>query len=75
MKPIKIIAATAEEASRIYLEKQDATGEGASTFPDGTWNGKHISYNGRVWDSADDWRTGVRPVYCPGQGYRKEEAK
>lgn len=38
-----------EEASRLYCEYRDSTGEGASTFPDGKVNGHTISYNGKVW--------------------------
>jgi hypothetical protein len=38
------------EASRIYGELRDDSGEGASTFPDGRVGHYRISYNGRVWD-------------------------
>lgn len=59
MKPtINIKAATATEASAIYCAKRDKSGEGASTFPDGEWNGHRISYNGRIWYTAvsvDNW--------------------
>ena len=45
-----------EEASRIYGELRDQSGEGASTFPDGRIrDGKttyRISYNGKVWITA-----------------------
>ena len=37
------------EASRIYCETRDLSGEGASTFPVGRLPGHYISYNGRVW--------------------------
>jgi hypothetical protein len=74
MKTIKIAAATAKEASELYSAQRDFSGKGASSFPDGSWNGKHISYNGRVWDTADDWMTGKAPVYCPGAGYRDQAA-
>ena len=52
------------EASRLYREAVDASGEGASTFPLGrviaNWRGREytVSYNGRVWD-------GDRLVYDP----------
>lgn len=49
MKPIKITAATAAAASAAYCALRDDSGEGASTFPNGIWNGHKISYNGRVW--------------------------
>jgi len=48
-KTIKIKATTASEASKIYSELRDASGEGASTWRDGSWNGHRISYNGKVW--------------------------
>lgn len=38
------------EASRIYGELRDESGEGFSTFPDGRVGHYRISYNGRVWD-------------------------
>lgn len=72
MKPIRITAATAADASRIYSAQRDFSGKGASTFPDGLWKGKHISYNGRVWDSVDDWQNKIPPFYCPGTGYRDQ---
>jgi len=43
------------EASRIYEERRDESGEGASTFDDGAVRNDQgailarISYNGRVW--------------------------
>lgn len=62
-RTLKIKATTVEEASRIYSEKRDASGYGASRFPNGEWNGMHISYNGKVWESAD-WPN-ARLVYSP----------
>ncbi len=41
--------ASLEEASRVYQAERDASGEGASTFPQGYIGEHHISYNGRVW--------------------------
>jgi hypothetical protein len=37
------------EASVVYQRERDATGEGASTFPQGRVGKYVISYNGRVW--------------------------
>lgn len=45
--------ASIAEAQRRYCQMRDESGEGASTFPQGTLiDGKvkhRISYNGRVW--------------------------
>lgn len=58
--------ASVADASRIYLEHQDASGEGGSTFPSGKLaNGAdvaEISYNGRVWADLNGER---HLVYCP----------
>lgn len=56
------------DASRVYLDEQTNSGEGASTFPTAlvTDNGKalaRVSYNGRVWTSNPDGAD--RLVYCP----------
>lgn len=61
---IMIIAASAARASEIYCQMRDASGEGASTFPEGTWNGHRISYNGRVWEAGTEWPEG-NTVYEP----------
>lgn len=50
---INIFADTAEEASAIYSKMRDESYEGASTWPDGDWNGYRISYNGKVWDGEE----------------------
>lgn len=60
-RKIKITAASAAEASAIYCAKRDASGLGASKFPDGTWGKCHISYNGRVW-------AGDKVIHNPGVG-------
>ena len=62
-RKLKIKAFKVQDASRIYCEKRDASGKGASSFPNGEWNGMHISYNGKVWESAD-WPN-ARLVYSP----------
>lgn len=41
-----------KEAQRVYCEQRDASGEGASTFPQGSVGAVRISYNGRLWDRA-----------------------
>ena len=56
------------EASRIYCERRDESGMGASGFGDGRIvapTGAHvarISYNGRVWPPGK-WKTGDRPLW------------
>lgn len=44
------------DASKVYQQHRDESGEGGSTFPDGfvTMDGKQyrVSYNGRVWEGA-----------------------
>jgi len=44
------------EASRAYQEVRDASGLGASKFPEGRvvidGNAYRVSYNGRVWDGS-----------------------
>jgi hypothetical protein len=52
---ITIKAETAAEASAIYCAKRDSSGLGASGFPNGSWNGHRISYNGRVWEAGKAW--------------------
>lgn len=66
MKRIKIEANSIEEASAAYSAMRDASGEGASTWPCGEWNGKHISYNGKVWENSN-WQSGDQPIYNPYQ--------
>lgn len=46
------------DASRVYQEKRDESGQGASTFPTGRCGKYLISYNGRVWES---------PITFPGR--------
>ena len=58
-----------DEASRIYCERRDQSGEGGSTFSaarlvlkDGSR--LHVSYNGRIWNGGPkDWVPGAKPVY------------
>lgn len=67
MPPVghKIIANSAAEASKIYSDMRDQSGEGASTFAEGEWQGNRISYNGKVWAGAGDWNAGDKPIYDP----------
>lgn len=58
-----------EEASRVFSELRDASGEGASTWPDGFVNDyglnvARLSYNGKVWEPGD-WKPGDRPLFDP----------
>jgi len=64
MKAIKIKAATAAEASALYIAKREASGLGASRFPCGDWDGHHISYNGRVWEKKPLGE--AKSIYNPG---------
>ena len=65
-KQILITANSAKEASLIYCARRDQSGEGASTFPNGIWNGHTISYNGRVWEQGKTWPD-AKLVYCPSE--------
>lgn len=67
-----LICSSYADASRIYSHCQEISGEGASTFPEGSLidgNGKRIarvSYNGRIWEIAEDKPLGGGAlVYCP----------
>ena len=57
-----------EQASAIYCQLRDKSGQGASRFPgaviskDGQAFAR-ISYNGRVWPLAE-WTEGQTPLYC-----------
>lgn len=57
-----------QEASDLYSERRDLSGEGASTFNDGQiCNAKgdriaRVSYNGRIW-GIDDWKPGREPLW------------
>lgn len=62
-------AADIAEASRLYSEARDGSGEGASTFPEGEIleDGKaiaRISYNGKVW-APRPWQSGDEPLFDP----------
>lgn len=49
-KRMQAEVATFAEASRIYSQARNESGEGASTFPVGRLTGGYyVSYNGRVW--------------------------
>jgi hypothetical protein len=56
------------QASAEYSRLRDESGEGASTFPNGSLliDGKFycISYNGKVWKN-ETWRTDSVPVFDP----------
>lgn len=59
-----------EDASFAYQAERDMSGEGGSTFPDGTLTiGKdkyRISYNGKVWAwKREGWQSGDVPVFNP----------
>lgn len=53
------------DASIVYQQHRDESGEGGSTFPDGivTLHGKNyrISYNGRVW-AGTKYVAGAQPI-------------
>lgn len=53
-----------EEASRVYCDLRDQSGEGSSTWPEGKIDRKfRVSYNGKVWDR--EWMAGDLPVFDP----------
>ena len=60
-------------ASAAYCAARDASGEGGSTWRQGTLTGPggerlFVSYNGRVWTqdgTSRDWKSGETPVFCP----------
>lgn len=74
-KPFRIVhkgfpdlaAADWADASRLYSERRDQLGLGASMFPEALLMicdlpvGR-ISYNGRIWPLGD-WRPGTTPLY------------
>lgn len=62
---LNITAKTAAEASSLYCAKRDASGQGASTFPEGKWKDHRISYNGRVWEAGKDFPES-KAIYNPG---------
>jgi len=51
------------EASRIYCELRDESGEGSSTWPEGQVGQHRISYNGKVW--LGKWESSATPVFDP----------
>jgi hypothetical protein len=58
--------ASLADASVAYSEARDASGEGASTFPEGRVSCNatqvaRISYNGRVWPPGP-WKPGDVPL-------------
>ena len=54
------------QASALYCNARDASGEGASTFPVGLLPGHYVSYNGKVWaGEPSDWVPGREPVFNP----------
>ena len=60
-----IEVASLEEASRVYCTLRDESGEGASTWPNGTVTGGYrVSYNGRIWLGKDSARICVYNPYA-----------
>ena len=62
-----IFAADWAEASRLYSDRRDLSGLGASMFPDATLLVEHmpvrrISYNGRIW-LPGEWHPDDQPLY------------
>lgn len=64
----RLPVATLEEASRVFCERRDRSGFGASDFPDGRLydaEGREIgrvSYNGRIWPPGA-WTPQMQPLY------------
>ena len=62
-----IWAADWADASRLYCDRRDMNGLGASMFPEATLLLEHmpvgrISYTGRIW-LPGEWRPDDRPLY------------
>jgi len=56
-------------ASAIYSAARERSGEGCSTFPEGTLlDGNEavarVSYNGKVWP-VGEWQPGDQPLFNP----------
>jgi len=75
MKPIQIAAATAADASRIYLAQRQFSTLPPETFPPGVWQGKPISPDGKVWREDLDPERNNPPIYCPAAGYLSPDPK
>ena len=75
MPLIRIAAASAEEASRIYATQRNFSSLDPIAFPAGIWRGKHITPDGRIWDLPSDPANNVAPFYCPKTGYRDKELR
>lgn len=63
----KIAVASLPEASERYSALRDASGFGASRFPNGKImdGGRHVanvSYNGRIWPLGN-WHPDMTPIY------------
>lgn len=61
-----------EQASRIYSDQREASGEGGSTFPTGLIFDEtgsvthHVSYNGKVWlGQSRDWTAETELAFNP----------
>jgi hypothetical protein len=68
---ITITATCYADASALYAQQRDYSGEGVSTFPAGRieQGGEtiaRVSYNGRVW-SPGKWAEGDTPLFDPSK--------
>lgn len=66
-KPVEV--ADFAEASRLYAEARDKSGQGASRFPEGAIieGGEviaRLSYNAKVW-APGPWKSGAEPLFDP----------
>jgi hypothetical protein len=50
---VQFKVASVEDASRVYCAERDRWGLGASEFPTGKLGALRVSYNGKVWRSAE----------------------
>lgn len=71
MKPIRIAADNAADASRLYLSQRRFSSLPPEAFPPGDWQGKYISQDGIVWQSEADPLSlfSIPPIFHPTGGY------
>jgi hypothetical protein len=57
------------DASEAYCDARDASGKGASSFPEGELMldgvAYRISYNGKIWHGWRPWQAGDVPAFNP----------
>jgi hypothetical protein len=66
-KRFKAEVESLQQASLIYRQQRDLSGEGGSTFPNGKLTGGlTVSYNGRIWKGQNAKKNILGELlYCP----------